>query len=76
MGSPGQHGELWQRSATELAAAVRGREVSAVEVVTSCLGRIEETNPVTNALVEVRADEALDAARRADAAVAAGEPLG
>ncbi|MEV3861563.1 amidase [Streptomyces sp. NPDC050095] len=76
MGSPDQHAELWQWSATELAAAVRGREVSAAEVVASCLGRIEEANPVTNALVEVRADEALDAARRADAAVAAGEPLG
>ncbi|MFJ8824177.1 amidase [Streptomyces sp. NPDC102467] len=76
MGSPGQRAELWQWSATELAAAVRGREVSAVEVVTSCLARVEETNPATNALVEVRPGETLAAAHRADVAVAAGEDLG
>ncbi|WP_026246900.1 amidase [Streptomyces sp. HmicA12] len=70
------HGELWQWSAVDLAAAVRAREVSAVEVVASCLGRIEEVNPEANALVEVRGEEALAAAKAADTAVAAGEELG
>ncbi|GII05908.1 amidase [Planobispora takensis] len=68
--------ELWQLSATELAARIRTREISAVDVVESCLGRIEEVNPVLNALVDVRPGEALADARRADAAVAAGEELG
>ncbi|GAA2212863.1 amidase family protein [Nonomuraea monospora] len=68
--------ELWQWSATELAAGIRTREISAVDVVQSCLGRIEEVNPVLNALLDVRPEEALADARRADAAVAAGESLG
>ncbi|MFJ8650332.1 amidase [Streptomyces sp. NPDC093546] len=76
MGTAAQPTELWQRTATDLAAAVRAREVSAVEVVRSCLDRIEETNPRLNALVDVRPDEALADARRADEAVAAGADLG
>ncbi|HEX2312756.1 MAG TPA: amidase [Thermomonospora sp.] len=68
--------ELWQLPATELAAGIRTREISAVEAVRSCLGRIEDVNPALNALVDVRPEEALAEARRADAAVAAGEPLG
>ncbi|MEU6844666.1 amidase [Streptomyces sp. NPDC046716] len=67
---------LWQRSAVELAAAIRTGDVSSVEVVQSCLDRIEETNPRLNALVDLRPDEALADAHRADAAVAAGERLG
>ncbi|MFZ3573870.1 amidase [Streptomyces sp. BH097] len=67
---------LWQRSATELAAAIRAGEASSVEVVRSCLARIEETNPRLNALVDLRPDAALADARRADAAVAAGGRLG
>ncbi|MPY56196.1 amidase [Streptomyces spongiae] len=68
--------ELWQLGATDLAAAIRARKVSAVEVTQSCLNRIEATNPYLNALVEVRPEEALDQARRADEAVAAGADLG
>ncbi|MBB2911017.1 amidase [Streptosporangium becharense] len=68
--------ELWQLSATRLAAGIRTREISAVDVVTSCLSRIDSVNPALNALVDVRPDEALADARRADAAVAAGEILG
>ncbi|MER5439162.1 amidase [Streptomyces sp. NPDC002790] len=76
MGSPGQNTELWQRPAAELAAAVGEGEVSSYEVVTSCLDRIDETNPKVNALVEVRRDEALAAARQADADLAAGAEPG
>lgn len=68
--------ELWQRTATDLAARIRVGEISAVEVMRSCLGRIEETNGALNALVDVRPDEALAAARAADRAVAAGADLG
>ncbi|MFG2948390.1 amidase [Streptomyces adustus] len=67
---------LWEHTAAELASAVRSREVSAEDVVRSFLDRIEKTNPHLNALVEVRPDEALDQARQADRAVAAGDPLG
>ncbi|WP_306370719.1 amidase [Nocardiopsis sp. CC223A] len=66
----------WRRGAADLAAAVRRRELSSEEIVRSCLERIEEVDPRLNALVEVRPDEALEQARAADRAVAAGETLG
>lgn len=63
--------ELWQLTAVELASAVRAREVSSVDVVRSCLDRVDETNPVYNALADLRPEEALTAARQADEALAA-----
>ena len=62
---------LCYRSATWLAAAIRGRDASSVEVMEACLGRIAEVNPRLNAVVRL-ADDALDLARRADAALASG----
>lgn len=76
MATPSRPTALWQRTAGELAAAVRSRAISSEEVVRSCLDRIEEVNPRLNALVEVRPEEALADARRADEAVAAGADLG
>jgi amidase len=69
-------GEIWRRSATELAGAIAGGELSAVEVVQSHLDRIEAVNPAVNAVTLVLAEDALQAAKEADRAVAAGEPLG
>ena len=68
--------ELWRRSALELAAAIRGKEVSSAEVVEAHLARIDEVNGSLNAVVRVLADGARAGAAAADAAVAAGEPLG
>jgi amidase len=68
--------ELWQRGAGELAAMIAAREVSSREVVEAHLERIEAVNPHLNALTRVLADEARAAADAADAAVAAGGPLG
>ncbi|MGI5170738.1 amidase [Spirillospora sp. CA-253888] len=68
--------ELWQLSASDLAAGIRDRRISAVQAVRSCLDRIEAVNPGLNALLDVRPEEALAAARRADEAVAAGQALG
>jgi len=59
----------------ELAAAVRGRQVSAEELVRTSLERIERLNPAINAVISVR-EEALDEARALDARVAAGEDAG
>jgi amidase len=61
--------ELWQRSATELAAMIRGREVSSREVIQAHLDRIDAVNPQVNAVVRVLADQALAAADEADRAV-------
>ena len=57
--------ELHYRSATELAAMLRAKQVSAREVVTAHLDRIERLNPRVNAIVTLTAERALDAGRRA-----------
>ncbi|WP_227938354.1 amidase family protein [Alkalihalobacillus deserti] len=68
--------ELWQLTATELAFGIRTKQISSREAVISCLNRIEEVNPLVNALVEVSREEALAAADAADKAVSNGEQLG
>ena len=67
--------ELWRMSATELAAAIRTRQASSVEVVEAHLRRIEAVNPSINAVVIVLAEPALQAAEAADRAVATGADL-
>jgi amidase len=54
--------ELAFRSATELVAAIRAREVSPRELVELYLGRIERLNPRINAVVTLDAERALAAA--------------
>lgn len=66
---------LCYRSATTLAGMIRAGEVSSVEVVEACLARIDEVNPSINAVVRL-ADDSLDRARAADAALARGDALG
>ena len=68
--------ELWQKSAHDLAAAIRGKDVSATEVLEAHLGRIAATNPTINAIVTLSEDIALAQAKAVDEAVAAGERLG
>ena len=63
-------------SAKELAAAIRDRRMSAMEVLESHLERIDERNPALNAIVTFDADAARDRARLADEAVARGAELG
>jgi amidase len=58
--------ELWRWSATQLAHGISTGQVSAREVVQSCLDRIDAVNPGLNALIEVRPEEALEAAAEAD----------
>ena len=61
---------LMYRTAVELARLVREREVSSVEVVAAHIRRIEAVNPTLNAVVRLETERALDAARRADEALA------
>jgi amidase len=67
---------LTKRSAVELAAMMRWRAVSPVEVLDAHLAAIARMNPRLNAIVTLAADESRAAARRAEAAIMAGEPLG
>ncbi|MCU0888714.1 MAG: amidase [Rubritepida sp.] len=68
--------EPWRWSAADLARAIRLGTLSAREAVQSALARCAEANPAINAVVELRAEEALAAADAADAARARGEALG
>ena len=67
--------ELHLASVTALAALIRARRASSVEVVEACLRRIETVNPRINAVVRF-ADGSLDAARAADAALRTGAAVG
>jgi amidase len=62
--------------AVELAARIRQRELSAVEVLEAHLAQIERVNPAVNAIVTLVADEARAQAQAADKALARGENLG
>lgn len=68
--------ELCYMSAGAMADAIRKRTLSSIEVVTNALARIEEVNSRLNCFCFVYAEEALAAAREADAAVARGDRLG
>jgi aspartyl-tRNA(Asn)/glutamyl-tRNA(Gln) amidotransferase subunit A len=65
-----------ETDALTLARQIRTKQVSPVEVVDAVLERIAALQPTVNAFITVTADEARDAARRAEAAVMAGDRLG
>ena len=71
-----QTDELCFLSAVELAAAIRARDVSPVEVIDALAARIERWNPVLNAYCTLTLDEARAAARRAEEALARGDEVG
>src|SRR6201995_2827696 len=64
-----------QLDASRIAELVANRELSPVEVMKAHLDRIAEVNPKVNAIVRM-ADGALDAAKKAEAAVKSGARLG
>jgi len=68
--------ELAYVSATDLAARIRRRELSPVEVVDAFIERIETRNPSINAFVFKGYDDARDAARAAEQALMSGAELG
>lgn len=68
--------DLCLLSAVELAALIRRKKLSAREAMEAHLKQIERLNPKVNALVTLVADQALEAARRADRAQARGDRLG
>jgi amidase len=63
-------------SATQIAQAIRDKQISAVEVVQAHLDRIEQVNGVLNAVVQLCTDRALSEAKAADEALARGDSLG
>jgi amidase/aspartyl-tRNA(Asn)/glutamyl-tRNA(Gln) amidotransferase subunit A len=63
-------------TATDLAAAIRRRELSPVEVMDAVISRIEARNPSLNAFVFTAFDEAREGAVAAERALTSGEELG
>jgi len=60
-------------SALELAAALRERQLTAVELLDACLEAVDERNPELNAVIWRDDEGARAAARAADKRIAAGE---
>jgi amidase/aspartyl-tRNA(Asn)/glutamyl-tRNA(Gln) amidotransferase subunit A len=63
-------------SAADLAARIRRREISPVEVMEATIARIEKRNPSLNALIFLALEDARREAAKAEAAVMKGEALG
>jgi len=68
--------ELWRLQASEIAARVATREVSAREVTQAALDRLSAVNPAINAVVQEMPEQALAAAEAVDSALARGEAVG
>lgn len=68
--------ELCDLAAADLAALVRERAVSPVEIVQSCLRRLEYVQPVLNPFCFIYPEDALRAAAEAERAVMAARTLG
>jgi amidase len=60
-------GEPWTATIAELQSAISSGATSRAEVVAAHLERIERVNPLTNSFAEVRGEEALAEAGKADA---------
>ncbi len=68
--------DLAPASATRIAQLIRDRQMSATEVVTAALDRIEKTDELLQAWELIDREGALASARQADDAVSRGETLG
>jgi amidase len=68
--------DLWRLSATDLAALVRSKKVSATEAAKAALARLDAVNPRLNAVIDHRPEDVLKQAAGIDAAIARGENLG
>ena len=63
---------IHRQTLTQLAADLRARKVSSVELVRTLLARIEASQPALNAFVSITAEQALAAAEAADQRLAGG----
>lgn len=68
--------KLYQKSATELCALLHQKEISAVEIATDTLARMEAVEPKIDAFLSVNHDGMLAKAREVDAKIAHHEELG
>jgi aspartyl-tRNA(Asn)/glutamyl-tRNA(Gln) amidotransferase subunit A len=68
--------EICRSDAVSLARRIRQREISPTDVVEAVLSRMERLNPILNAFCTPAPDFARAEARRIEAAIKAGDPVG
>src|ERR1044071_4736154 len=68
--------DLHWLTATEAARAIAAKELSAIELNKALLERIDRLGPQLKAFIRLDRDAALNAARAAEAEIAAGRPRG
>lgn len=68
--------ELWRLSATDIAARIRRREISAREAAEAALARLDAVNPALNAVVDWRPQLVRARADAVDATIARGDDAG
>jgi aspartyl-tRNA(Asn)/glutamyl-tRNA(Gln) amidotransferase subunit A len=69
-------GDLNRKKAWELLSLLEKKEISAVELTTSCLSEIDRTGKKLNSFIIILADSALDKAREIDVRRSKGQPVG
>ncbi|MBN2033069.1 MAG: amidase [Deltaproteobacteria bacterium] len=67
---------IHERSAVELVRLIRAGDISPLEVMVETLRRIERVNPLLNAFISLRAEEAIDEAKAMTRRLGAGEAPG
>src|SRR6202012_3460207 len=72
----GAESDITSKSPSELANAIRSKQLSSKSIVEAHLERIAKVNPKLNAVVQLAADSARKEADEADAALARGEIKG
>jgi len=68
--------EIWQMGAGDIAEAIRAREITCTDAVRSHLLRIDEVNPLVNAVTVKLAERAFAMAELADKRLERGEHVG
>jgi amidase len=68
--------DLWRLSAADLARLIASKKISAREAAQAALSRCEAVNPLINAVVDHRPEDALAQADAIDAAIARNEDVG
>ena len=68
--------EITRLTLTEVAAAIRRKKLSSVEVTRACIAQAERVQPRINCFIALEAEAALKAARRADLALRRGARVG
>ncbi|MBY6092091.1 amidase [Maritimibacter alkaliphilus] len=68
--------DLWKWTAAELADGIAAGRITSVEATESALARMAQVNPALNAVVDPLEEQAMEAARAADATLRTSGPSG